>query len=500
MSRRRVIGSWALALFLVLALASFCSSDVAGLDPESSVRSTGDSPGSTDPATLDDAVIEIRSMIDQGRSREEIAARVTEIADSRITNANSWERLSIGWNWLSLVVKSDEDKVFGRWRDQGGGDKTYEEAADWVWESRYGQCSENASLTYYLLKKAGIEDARIFTQGDHAFVVWGMGAEADPSEPGSWSDDVVVLDSWQGQTLVGQNGFNDPVSGGGGKGIEDATFLKDPQASPPCGYRSTSSVRYPCCESPPYAPCRGTPRLVCRGGLCVSCGSVDMPCCDGSVCPFDTVVCQGDMCVWCGKEGQACCQDQTCSLDALVCQGGQCVSCGKDAQPCCSGGACDSGLQCQEGVCAPPATATSTPMPTATATATPTPTPTPAATPTATVTPTRDESGTPAYTPTPSASPTPYTLGIFTVSIVPPNPAPDQDYQVVVTVSPAAAGTLIEVQISGTDGFGYADSAVTGEDGSVSFGPIPGGEKGVVDTVIVTAPELEQQETFVFTF
>jgi hypothetical protein len=59
---------------------------------------------------------------------------------------------------------------------------------------------------------------------------------------------------------------------------------------------------------------------------------------------------------------------------------------------------------------------------------------------------------------------------------------------------------LIEIQISGTDDYGYVDSAVTGDGGSVSFGPIPGGEQGVVDTVIVTAPELDQQETFVFTF
>ncbi|MFW6135315.1 MAG: hypothetical protein ACOC7N_00670 [Chloroflexota bacterium] len=490
MGARKVVLSRLLGVLALLSLASGYPSPVVGRGPQSSVRSASHLPAPGGPATLDDAVIEIHAMVDQGKSREEIAARVTEIADERITNVNDTERLSIGWNWLSLIVESDQDKIFGQWRDQGGGDKTFDHVADWVWESGYGQCSENAALTYYLLKKAGIDDARIFTQGDHAYVVWGIDPEADPNDPASWTNNVVVLDSWQGQTLTGQDGLNNAYCGGGGKGNEDITYIKDPQVSPPCGYRSVGPIKYPCCQNPPHAPCRGDPRLVCRGGFCVSCGAVNMPCCEGSVCGFDTVVCQGDTCVPCGQEGQVCCRDDTCSVDGLVCQGSQCVACGKDAQPCCGGDACEAGLQCQDGTCAPP------PTPTPTPTATPTPTPTPEATDTPTPTPTRE----PTATPTPVPSPTPYTQGIFTVSIVPPNPAPEQDYQVVVAVSPPEGGIVIEVQISGTDGYAYVDSAVTGESGSVSFGPIPGGDQGVVDTVIVTAPELDQQETFVFTF
>jgi hypothetical protein len=107
---------------------------------------------------------------------------------------------------------------------------------------------------------------------------------------------------------------------------------------------------------------------------------------------------------------------------------------------------------------------------------------------------------TPTDTPTPTPTATPYTKGIFTLSIVPPQPGPGQDYQVVVALTPPTAGTLVEVEISGDDGYAYANSATTDENGRVSFGPIPGGAQGVTDIVTASAPELNQQETFVFTF
>ena len=94
----------------------------------------------------------------------------------------------------------------------------------------------------------------------------------------------------------------------------------------------------------------------------------------------------------------------------------------------------------------------------------------------------------------------PYTIGIFTVSIIPPNPGPDQDYQVQVMVEPPKEGIAIEIDISGTDDFAYSDTATTGENGVVVFGPIPGGAAGVVETVVVTAPDMGEQETFVFEF
>ena len=496
MRAQRIIISSVLSLLVALSLTSVHPSRSVAVGSRASFRAGNNADQPPDPATLDEAVIEIRRMIDQGMSREEIARRATQIADNRIINANDTERLWIGWNWASLFVQSDEDKIFGQWRDQGGGDKPYEDVADWVWTSRYGQCSENASLTYYLLKKAGVEDARIFTQGDHAYVVWGMDEEADPNDPASWDDDVIALDSWQGKTLKGADARNDERCGGGGHGNEDITYLKDKETAPPCGLRSTAGIKFPCCTEPPQAPCRGDPRLVCKGGFCVSCGAINMPCCEGSVCNFDTLVCRGDACIWCGKEGQACCKGDACSGDTLVCQGATCVSCGGENQPCCSGDTCDAGLECRDGTCAPPPTPTNTPTPTPTPSPTPTPTPTPTRTPT----PEPTETPAPTSTPTPAPSPTAYTKGIFTVAIVPPDPAPDQDYQVVVTLNPPQAGIVIEVQISGTDGYGFADGATTGDSGGVSFGPIPGGEQGVVDTVIVTAPDLGQQETFVFTF
>lgn len=135
-----------------------------------------------------------------------------------------------------------------------------------------------------------------------------------------------------------------------------------------------------------------------------------------------------------------------------------------------------------------------------TSTFTPTPTPTYAEVEPDTDTPTPTPSPTPTPTPSPTPTNTPYSKGIFTVSIIPPDPGPDQDYQVRVDTSPPQPGTTIEIAISGTDGFAYGDAATADGNGTVVFGPIPGGAEGVVETVVVTAPELNQQETFTFVF
>jgi hypothetical protein len=73
-------------------------------------------------------------------------------------------------------------------------------------------------------------------------------------------------------------------------------------------------------------------------------------------------------------------------------------------------------------------------------------------------------------------------------------------YQVSIRTEPPRPGILITVEISGTDGYAYWNSGTTDENGVIVFGPIPGGDEGVVETVVVSAPEYDQQETFVFEF
>jgi hypothetical protein len=156
----------------------------------------------------------------------------------------------------------------------------------------------------------------------------------------------------------------------------------------------------------------------------------------------------------------------------------------------------------------PTPTHTPTDTPTPTPTDTPTPTPTDTPTPTPTDTPTPTPTNTPTNTPTPSASPTPfptpthtpYAQGWFVASIVPPDPGPGVDYEVHIRTEPPRPGILVTVEISGTDGYAYEHSGVTDDRGVVVFGPIPGGPGGTVETVIVAAPEYDQQETFVFEF
>jgi hypothetical protein len=273
-------------------------SDVVAADDE---YQTTDAKYLMRPVSLQDAVDEIKAMIEQGKSRWDIAKRVTNIADGKIVNANPGTYEFHTWpsNWLWPLVDSADNQIFDQWRSQGGADKQYYDQANWVWDHKYGQCSENSSLVYYLLKRAGINDIRVFGRSDpdHAFVVWGMDEEADPNDASAWTDNVIVPDGWQGKVLRGAKAFQNRYCGNGGTGVADKTYLIDNTVPPRCGYRSDSSTKYPCCKKEPYAPCRGDSRLACVDGSCVSCGSINKPCCDNGRCDFANLECRGGKCV-----------------------------------------------------------------------------------------------------------------------------------------------------------------------------------------------------------
>lgn len=103
--------------------------------------------------------------------------------------------------------------------------------------------------------------------------------------------------------------------------------------------------------------------------------------------------------------------------------------------------------------------------------------------------------------------------GIFTVSILPPNPRPFEPYRIQIAVQPPQAGILIQLFVAGSDGFRCADSGRTGTNGVIIFpnlgsscdfpkadGKIPGGQAGVIENILVRAPELNQEEQFTFVF
>lgn len=290
-----------LALVGIIIFLSICAGTSGAADTDDEYEIT-DAKYLNRPFTLQDAVDEIKWMMEQGKPNWEIAKRAATIADGRIVNANPGTYEFHTWpsNWLWPLLESHENKVFDDWRmKQTGADKQYTDQAKWAWNNKYGQCSENSCLVYYLLKEAGAKNVRLFGQGDpdHAFVVWGMDEEADPKDPASWTNNVIVPDGWQGRVLRGSKAFNNKYCGHGGQGVEDITHMRDHSAKPRCGYRSLGNMKYPCCKKAPYAPCRGDRRLVCRNDACVSCGSINKYCCEGEKCNFSNLECKDDRCV-----------------------------------------------------------------------------------------------------------------------------------------------------------------------------------------------------------
>ncbi|MGM5488332.1 MAG: toxin-antitoxin system YwqK family antitoxin [Nanobdellota archaeon] len=252
------------------------------------------------PASLDEAVQNIEGMIDKGNSTTMIALTVASYVDHRIINNNDFERMTIASNWIPFGGDSEEEKRFLRWRDEEqGADKQYDEIAQWAWENEYGQCAENAATVYYILKHAGITDARIFSSGDHAFVVWGLGLEEDPNNITNWDDDVIIADSWQHGLITGKDAFENYHCGR--KPRIDITWTKDNSVGQRCGLFSGRPFS-PCCKTIPE--CRNDPRLACVDNQCKPCGRINAPCCEDEICNFDSLECKDGMCVDKAEETQ----------------------------------------------------------------------------------------------------------------------------------------------------------------------------------------------------
>lgn len=99
----------------------------------------------------------------------------------------------------------------------------------------------------------------------------------------------------------------------------------------------------------------------------------------------------------------------------------------------------------------------------------------------------------------------------FIIIIDPPDPDPEEAYRIRIVTRPPVPDISIKIEVSGTDGFHCVDSGTTNETGSVTFPTTgsacdvggrkaPGAEEGVTETIRVIAPELDQEETFVFIF
>jgi len=239
------------------------------------------------PETLDDAIKEIKGMISDGKSREEISKRVTEIGDEQIkSNNDPLERP------ISGIIGDFQGSEFLKWRDNGGVKKQPEEMAKWAWDKREGQCAEHSALVYYILKTAGAKNIRIFRSNNyvwykdwgrgayssHDFPVWGLKPDVDPSKKENWTDKVFIPDSWQGITLSGKEAFKDKHCGHGW----DVTEERDKQADARCGViRRGQHTKVPACSSPPFCFTIGSVHI---DGWCKLCGSLGEPCCENDAC------------------------------------------------------------------------------------------------------------------------------------------------------------------------------------------------------------------------
>lgn len=89
--------------------------------------------------------------------------------------------------------------------------------------------------------------------------------------------------------------------------------------------------------------------------------------------------------------------------------------------------------------------------------------------------------------------------GQLLVKADPVDPAPGQSVTMTVTLIPAEAGITIEYDVQGTDGYTDSESKKTDSQGKIQF-HIPGGEKGVVDTIKVSVPEKNLEGSTSYTF
>ncbi len=200
--------------------------------PIHSAAALNDQNNTASIKALNNTVSQVKKMIDEEKSIDEIASTVTQIVDNRVINVNSFERLKDWRNWFLIFADNPKEKEFDDFRAQSTFD--YEKIAEWVWNSQYGQCEEISNLTYYIMKKAGIkENVRILSTSagsGHNFVVWGMKKGANPNDPATWGDDARVIDGWGGNTFNSKQAKNDSLYYQEDAYITDSTCSYDKNA------------------------------------------------------------------------------------------------------------------------------------------------------------------------------------------------------------------------------------------------------------------------------
>jgi hypothetical protein len=123
---------------------------------------------------IEKAILTVRAMSREGRSRAEIAAYVNRIVSSRITSLNQSSPTRDGRKISQAELEVLKDRFF-TWRDAGVDVDAPYSAADWAWKNRIGQCSENAHTAFHILA-LGLKNTDSLCEvmvGDHTYVIFG---------------------------------------------------------------------------------------------------------------------------------------------------------------------------------------------------------------------------------------------------------------------------------------------------------------------------------------
>jgi len=176
-----------------------------------------------DPETLDALISKIKAYEEKGKSLSDIATYLSQVIDRRLLATNQGLELCAYQVSHGIAAKEEKERRWTKERETSGGrmpmrpndpklgrdvfgndnGMDYIYRAQWAWNLEAGNCDESASISYYVLKNAGIP-VRFFSNAGHAFAVIGVKDDYDPDndddDPADWGPNAVVVDGWTGSS------------------------------------------------------------------------------------------------------------------------------------------------------------------------------------------------------------------------------------------------------------------------------------------------------------
>jgi len=158
-----------------------------------------------EPNTLEEAIDNVKRMIQQGSTKKEIAEYVTQTVSNRLTFLNHKFYQKDG----NVMIDEDiENKVeyFNIWRNNNIDLYEVHASATWAWENRMGQCNEAANTAFHILVMAykSAEEIIPVNMENHRYVI--LGDKYNIPNP-FYADDLrklnnsYVIDPWAGQSF-----------------------------------------------------------------------------------------------------------------------------------------------------------------------------------------------------------------------------------------------------------------------------------------------------------